>query len=493
MTWWLLLQVAALLAAVVFSYLWYSFTYWKRRGMPYVTMHFPMGIVWDVICQRKSFAEAYEGPYKLSDQPVVGFFELHKPVLMIRDPNLIKEILIREFPSFHDRGLFIDEKVDPLSANLFFLKGARWRDLRAKLTPTFSSGKTRAMLPAVAACGAELCALLRASPGGVAEVQDAAARFTTDVIATCAFGVQGRSLAEPDSEFRRWGRKCFEPSAEVVLRNVLAFVLPAACSLLRVRTTPSGVTGFFRRLVAEAAAPRRSGAVRRADFLQLLVQLEGAAGAPGLTDDEIMAQVFIFFLAGFETSSTAITFCLYELALNGDVQDRLRSEVEATLGAHGGRLTHEAVQSMEYLDMVVSETLRKYPPLAFLNRECTRTYRMPGTSWHVEPGTSVVVSLLGLHRDPAHFPDPLRFDPERFSEQQRGRRPSCVYMPFGEGPRACVGMRFGLMQVKVGLILLLESFVFRPCERTSQPMVFDPKSFFLAPSSGMWLHLTPAK
>ncbi|KAJ8883270.1 hypothetical protein PR048_015112 [Dryococelus australis] len=289
MAWWSLLEIAAWLTVALCAFLWYSFTYWKRRGMPYVIMNVPMGIVWDVICQRKSYPEAYQGPYTLSDQPVVGFFELLKPVLMIRDLDLIKEILVREFPSFHDRGLFIDEKVDPLSANLFFLKGSRWRSLRAKLTPTFTSGKVKAMLPAVAECGDELCTLLlrssRCDAAAAVEVKDAVARFTTDVIATCAFGVEGGSLADPNAEVRHWGVRCFEPTLEVILRNLLSFVLPGVASFLGIRTTPSGVTEFFSQLVEETVAARQANDVSRPDFLQLLIQLKNTPLSTAADDD----------------------------------------------------------------------------------------------------------------------------------------------------------------------------------------------------------------
>ncbi|CAG2064945.1 unnamed protein product, partial [Timema podura] len=149
-----------------------------------------------------------------------------------------------------------------------------------------------------------------------------------------------------------------------------------------------------------------------------------------------------------------MSFCMYELALNQDIQDRLRVEVDDALQAHGDVMTYEAVQDMHYLDRIISETLRKYPPAPNLYRKCTVPYPIPGTSITLEQGTRVLIPAYAIHHDPEFYPEPEKFDPERFTEENKASRPSCTYLPFGEGPRICIGVRFGLLQVKVGLATL---------------------------------------
>lgn len=95
--------------------------------------------------------------------------------------------------------------------------------------------------------------------------------------------------------------------------------------------------------------------------------------------------------------------------------------------------------------MVVSETLRMYPTLPFLDRVTTETYKMPNSDVVLEKGTPIYISMLGMHFDPEYFPDPNKFDPERFNEENKRNRPSCVYFPFGEGPRACIGKKIDLI------------------------------------------------
>ncbi|KAJ8886076.1 hypothetical protein PR048_012282 [Dryococelus australis] len=157
-------------------------------------------------------------------------------------------------------------------------------------------------------------------------------------------------------------------------------------------------------------------------------------------DDDVMAsQCVIFFVAGFETSSTAMSFCLYELAKNPEVQDKLRQEIDIIIEHHDGIMTYDALHDMKYLDRVIDETLRKHPPASSVGRKCTKRYVIPGTETVVEEGTDVEVPIYGLHHDPKYFPDPEKFDPDRFTPENKNKRPQLCYLPFGDGPRICIG------------------------------------------------------
>ncbi|KAK7789228.1 hypothetical protein R5R35_007053 [Gryllus longicercus] len=144
---------------------------------------------------------------------------------------------------------------------------------------------------------------------------------------------------------------------------------------------------------------------------------------------------------------------------------------------------------MSYLDKVIQETLRKYPPLPNHFRRCTVPYTIPGTKVRLEKGTRVFIPILGLQMDPAYFPHPHKFDPERFSEENKATRPRFAYLPFGEGPRNCIGMRFGQLQTKLGLAVLLHSYRFTPCDQTLRQVRFEPKAVFTASRGGNWLRL----
>lgn len=137
----------------------------------------------------------------------------------------------------------------------------------------------------------------------------------------------------------------------------------------------------------------------------------------------------------------------------------------------------------------VTETLRKYPPVESLNRIPLTDYTIPGTDHVIPSQTMFLIPVYALHHDPEIYPDPERFDPDRFLPEVAATRHAYSYLPFGEGPRICIGLRFGVMQTKIGLITLLRSFRFKPTAATPNPLVFDPKSFVLSPIGGNHLRV----
>ncbi|KAK7867291.1 hypothetical protein R5R35_002118 [Gryllus longicercus] len=492
------LGVAVAAVAVAFALLYWYFTatfdYWRRKGVPFLPPEPFFGNMREMTLLRISQAELLQALYhRLEGVPFAGVFQSRRPALLLRSPALVKAFLVKDFAHFAHRDMKLDERRDPLTANLFTLGGPRWRALRARLTPTFTSGKMKMMFVLMEECAANLVQSLGepAARAEQVEMKETLAQYATDVIGSCAFGLQINSLGDPDCEFRRMGKKMFEPTLASALRRFTLIFLPTLAKVLNVSLIGGDVTRFFRAAVRETVALRERHGVLRHDFLHLLLQLraQGAHDAFELTDNLLAAQVFVFFMAGFETTSTTMSFALHELAVNPDVQARLQEEVDAALQETDGRVTYDAVMKMEYLDKVIQETLRKYPPVSTLARGCTAPYRIPGTDVTLEKGTRVLVPVFALHRDPAYYPEPERFDPERFSPEQKAQRPPFTYLPFGEGPRICIGMRFGLLQVKTGLAALLARYSFEACERTQEPPRLDPKALVTAAEGGAWLRV----
>lgn len=129
-----------------------------------------------------------------------------------------------------------------------------------------------------------------------------------------------------------------------------------------------------------------------------------------------------------------------------------------------------------------------FPPVASLHRIATQDYKLPNGSI-LKEGTGLVISNIGFQNDPDIFPEPHIFDPERFSKEAKASRDNFYYLPFGEGPRVCIGMRFGLLQTKLGLASILRSYKFSVCEQTVLPMVVDTIALVLKPQNGVWLNI----
>lgn len=206
-------------------------------------------------------------------------------------------------------------------------------------------------------------------PGGV-DIKDVVARFTTDVVGSVAFGVECNSLKNPDSIFRKKGLRIFELTKMEKIKRALTSLLPKIIvSTFGIKHLSQELEDFFLKLVKDTTEYRETMNVHRKDFIQLLLEIKNkgylsdgtennAASKESdtqnpLTINEIAAQCFVFFLAGFETSATTMTFALLELAINYDIQDKLREEINEITEKFNGKITYEAVAEMSYLNQIV--------------------------------------------------------------------------------------------------------------------------------------------
>ncbi|KAG0443220.1 hypothetical protein HPB47_015161, partial [Ixodes persulcatus] len=185
-----------------------------------------------------------------------------------------------------------------------------------------------------------------------------------------------------------------------------------------------------------------------------------------LTEMEAMAQCVIFLLAGQDTTSSVIAYTVYLLSLHPDVQEKLRREVDECFEQYGPEPTLDVVSKLDYLNCVISESLRLYPPVVCLERSPVEDYVMTDTGIKLPKNCVIIIPIYAMHHDPSNFEDPYKFDPERFSEENRGCIRPYSYLPFGAGPRNCVGMRFALQTVKLCLLHAIHSVQFVRTPRT---------------------------
>ncbi|XP_059612810.1 uncharacterized protein LOC132259265 [Phlebotomus argentipes] len=488
------------LALLVYYFFKRKFSYWAKLGVPHANPSFPYGNIGDV-GKKLHTTELFQQFYRefKGKTPLMGFYATAAPQVLLLDLDLIQRIFIKDFQYFHDRAQYYNLEDDPISAHLFNIDGERWKILRAKISPTFTSGKMKMMLPTMIDVAQNFHETLfqRIQDEAEIEVKDYLSRFTTDVIGSCAFGIECNSLQDPKTKFRVLGDKAFATPWWKVIRFNFASSFISLARKLHIRVTDKDVSEFYTGVVNSTVKYREENGVQRNDFLNLLMQLRDRGSLDGeavnesgkLTLDEIVAQSFVFFLAGYETSSTAMTFALYELAKHPEIQERARQNVRDSLAKYGGKFTYDAAMEMTYLDQVINETMRKFPPLGSLTRRITHDYQVPGTKYVLKKNLRVIIPIHSIQNDPDIFPDPDKFDPDRFSVEKSRNRHNAAFMPFGDGPRNCIGLRFGMMQVRVGLATILRHFHVSRCSRTPDPPVVRKDNFTLSSEGGMWLTL----
>ncbi|XP_055312460.1 probable cytochrome P450 6d5 [Sitodiplosis mosellana] len=189
------------------------------------------------------------------------------------------------------------------------------------------------------------------------------------------------------------------------------------------------------------------------------------------------------------TTSRVITFCLYELAKNREYQDRVQNEIDNVLQNHNGTIDSDSILEMQFLQQCIYETLRKYPVATNIARHCVQDFRIPGTNQVIEKGTDLIIPVYGLHMDEQFYEDAKTFNPNRFNSDVGMNHVNRPFYPFGGGPRKCIGMRLGQMQVKVGLAMMLQKFTFH-LKENNEEMTIHPKSFRITPGHGFELRIS---
>ncbi|XP_046816870.1 cytochrome P450 9e2-like [Vespa crabro] len=493
--------------AVVFSiyyYIYKDLNYFKKIGLLYLEPWPLFGNMGQAIFRQKTMIDLTINAYNLHPKAkYVGFFDMSNPVLLIRDPELIKMIAVKSFDNFTDHRGFVDEVHDPLfGKNLFSLKGDRWRETRTMLSPAFTLSKLKGMFKLMNECGADFTDFLSKLPKDkkTIEMKDVFTRFTNDVIATCAFGISMNSMKNPQNEFYVLGRDATNFEGIKSLKFFLIRSFPNIVKLFNIKLISDKIGHFFENVVQEVINTRDQNNIVRADMIQLMMEARNKKAEIGqeLSMMDIVAQAFIFFLGGFDTVSTAMCFTCHEIGVNPDIQKRLQQEIDEVIEKTNGNPTYDVINSIQYLDAVISESLRRYPIAIILDRVCNENFELPASLPGNKPlllkkGMNVWIPVCAFHLDSKYFEDPYKFDPERFMKRGKEINNSGVYLPFGLGPRMCIGNRFALLEMKVLIFNLLARCNLKPSTKTQNPIRFSKRGINLTAEKGFWMDLEERK
>lgn len=496
--------LVACLCATAFAYVKNAFSYWKRRGIPYIKPSFPFGNCDEIFLQKTAVAESMKKLYESTVAPVLGYYSSIFPALLVRDPKILQNILVKDFHNFQCRKSYADEHVDPMAGNLLLQNGEKWKTARKEFSPAFTSAKLKEMVGSIIGATESLNEFIGqyADQPETIEVRELFTRCTTNCIASVGFGIDIDCIKNPDSEFRVYGKRVFEGSLLNAWRNLCIFVAPTLSKIFRPRFICKDVGDFMINIVSKNVKYREENNIVRKDFFQLLMQLrntgkidekdnwsiKSSGGHKSLSIEEMSAQAFLFFAAGYETSASTMSFCLYELCKDPDAQQKAYEEIVSVLDKYNGEFTYDSINEMKYVDNCIQESLRMHPTFGVFGRMCQNDYRVPDTDIVIEKGTHIMVSVNGIHYDPRYYEEPYTFNPERFAEQK-----SFLEMPFltfGLGPRNCIGRRLGKFQSKAIVVKVLQQFHFELGDQhQNNELKIDPTAFARLPSNGINLRV----
>ncbi|XP_024941659.1 cytochrome P450 6k1 isoform X2 [Cephus cinctus] len=485
----LLLGLVTLIISVVL-YLRYNMSYWERHGIPYIKPNLLLGNFDELLIKRVPTGLFGQNMYERgAGHPMVGIWALQTPSLLIRDPDLIKNILVKDFNYFCDRYSGGDGDFDPVGRkNLFMTNNPHWKTLRTHFSPIFTGNKLRNVYQIMMEISDGLTDYYKekcGQDGATFELKDL---YTSsiEVISSCMFGIKANSIRDPDCTIVENANKLINNQIKRLLEITIYFMVPQLIDIFRVQLAGS-TTNFFRNLCWDSIKQREKNGIKRGDVVDCLLKIRNESK---FEDDMIVAQTFIFFAAGFETSGTTTSFCIHYLAAYPEIQERAREEAMAIKEKYGS-FTYESLSEAKYIESIIQETLRLYPPMPILNRICVKDYKVPDMDFVIKKGTPIFVGIMGMHKDPEYFPEPEKFDPDRFSDERKADIKPQTYMPFGEGPRICIGMRFAMLSIKLSLCSFLTNFRAERCAETQFPVKLVLGTLTMMPENGLNVKVVP--
>ncbi|XP_005989494.1 thromboxane-A synthase isoform X1 [Latimeria chalumnae] len=501
---------------------WYSVSAYSQLAKIGINHPKPSPFLGNMFFFKQGF---WDGQLKLVKEygRICGYYTGRQKTIVLADPEMIKQILVKNFNYFPNR-MQLKLATKPLTDSILALRDDRWKHVRSVLTPAFSAAKMKEMAPLINQAADTLLENLRtfADAGEHMDVHKGFGYFTMDVVASVAFGTQVDSQKNPDDPFVKHAKLFFQISIFrplIIISMMFPFIMMPVIRLLPNKRLEQ-INRFFMHVIGNIITQRdlQPPSKRRRDFLQLMldarssvqrvavenfdivnradeaIQNQTLMGEPAardkdakktLTDDEVVGQAFIVLLGGYETSSSALAFLVYSLARHPECQDKLLKEVDEFYETHEIP-DYNSVQKLKYLDMVISETLRMYPPAFRFSRESAQDVVVNGQLFPA--GVLVEVAVGYLHYDAEYWPEPEKFIPERFTKEAKEQRHPFVYLPFGAGPRSCIGMRLALLELKIAVVRIFQKYRFEVCPETQVPLQLISNTV-LGPKDGIILKI----
>lgn len=494
-----------------------SLDVWIRQGIPVLSFTESYGIFLTVF--SKDFYKidlARRSKYG----KMCGFASQGKPSLVIFDPEVIKEVTVKNFHLFTDRNRASGHKI--FDNFLTGLSGPAWKRMRTIISPTFSSGKIKAMKHLIDSSIDDLIIRLNTDiNSGKTEfdVKTLFGNLTMDVIARCAFALDVKDK-ETNSDLNKFATMAKRFLTFPPFKIFLAILIPRFLTKVRaaVQLFDKEATDFLMNVASTVIEKRKENSAKGqdersyTDFIQLMMEAaqDDVINSPSdssasssvsgennispstdqkvskhqpLTKDEIIANAILILIAGYETTASLLTFTSYLLAINPQEQEKVRSEIKSAFGDGEERLDYEKVMSLTYLDAVICETLRLYPPVLRVDRHSNSDVTLESTGTFIPKGSPIVIPIYAIHHLEEFYPQPEVFKPDRFLPQNKDQLIPYTWLPFVTGPRNCVGMRFALLEAKLTLCRLLLQFKFVKSDKTSVPIDLSSTTVLLNPKS----------
>lgn len=505
-----LLLLIVVLAAVLLIWRWRHFSYFKTLGIPGPKPN----LLWGNLMEYHS-TDLYMAVGKWIEKygDMFGFYNGDVPFVVTKDLDLIEQVYVRNFQNFMNRGLTMtSDQIHPfLGKSIIHVNAPQWKSVRSSVAYGFSATKLKLMLPYLEQDVDILVKLLEkhADTGEEVNMLPKYEQLAMDYIARGSFGIDERFQGNPEHPMIALAKAaCCQ-----LMTGPLHMIAQSTTSLKPLRKPMCwlavAIGDFIFDAVTEQTVKiiekrKKDPSLRKPDILQNLLDAEyveseagtgtadgGKAGvmkSRALTTEEVATSAATLFIAGYETIVTSISYLTFTIAKYPDVQERVRQEINDAVGEKGVLDYDTVMKKLTYLEQVMNETMRLYPPgLTFVTRMAMRDFEFKGKTF--KAGTCFMVPQYQIHRDPRYWPRALEFDPDRFAPENEGKLKKMAFAPFGIGPRNCVALRMSVLKMKFTVAKLLQKYRIElgPSQMGEMPMA--SRAMVSTPARGPWIIL----
>ncbi|MCI4663569.1 MAG: cytochrome P450 [Neomegalonema sp.] len=450
----------------------------------------PMSVIEVAAAARRNLLETL--PTLIYRQPMVSgktAIRWH----MVAAPSGLKQVLLDKVDNYPKSNITQRLLRPAIGSSMFSAEGEEWRWQRRAAAPIFNPRKIDALAPVMTAAAERSCERLQHAindgfnGAGIVDVMEETISATFDVVCDALIGA-GAPGSDTSLDRREVGEQItryLETIGRISLLDIVGAPnwIPRPAQLLN-RNVMQSTGEKVAKLVATRRAEMEDGA-HYDDLVAYLIQAVDPETDRKMDDSTVRNNLMSFIVAGHETTALALAWSLYLLANAPELQERAAAEARSAFGKDGPA-TYDKLDQAPYLRQVIDEAMRLYPPAAMLSRQAVAPDEILGRE--IKKGDTVILPIYALHRHDLLWERPMAFDPENFAPDIARQRDRFAYLPFGAGPRICIGMNFALTEAQIILGALLNRYHFapRPSAKAPRPVL----TMTLRPEGGMPLQVS---
>lgn len=367
---------------------------------------------------------------------------------IVHDPALVKEVMLTKSNSYLNRvsleKIYHREKVY-IYKSLLMMKDDAWKERRRLLSPYFTTSKLLPLLP-IFHFQAKLLVEQLKEKIGTFDIQEAFSCLTADVLGEAGFGTSFELQKKPNNPIKTHVKNI------VGIQQFIYMVFIPFWHILPIPIIKKYLQAqdALRKLCDNVIQMRTRGKIKKNDLLQALIDLE-------LPPLDLIAEAALFLIAGHETTASSLSWVMYNLSKNPEVEKKMVQEIFSVFGDREN-ITHEDLDKLQYIDCVINETLRIDPPVLQISRTVSDD-SVTLNGYQFRRGTKIFVPVWAIHHNPNIWKNPETFDPSRW--ENNFVPPAGTFLPFGYGPRMCIGSKFSMLEAKIVLAHLYKNFTFK--------------------------------